>query len=162
MGGDAGATVPKLPGNENMILPTREPDGRTYLSGRPQELALRSVAHAATHAQSLVLRPDTPVIPDEGFPFDTYVPVLSERTTWQDVEAFVRRLGDVGCNWVNLRFTIDGDGAALVRYEAKPDGVPLPDGGIPAINGGFDCHRLMTWEELVRLHPRLPPSTTQA
>ncbi len=105
---------------------------------------------------SLVLRPDTPVIPDEGFPFDHYAPVLAERATWADIEGLVRRLGDVGCGWVNLRFAIDSNGVAVVRYEAKPDGEPLPDGGIPACNGGFDCRQLMSSTEFERQHPRPP------
>jgi hypothetical protein len=80
--------------------------------------------------------------------------VLTERSTWASVESFVRYLGDVGCAWVNLRFAIERDGTAKVRYEAKPDGEPLADGGIPACNGGFDCRRLMSLDEFERLHPR--------
>jgi hypothetical protein len=131
-------------------------DGRTYWGGRPDELAAHCVEHAATHGLALVLQPDTPVVPDETFPFDAYDPVLTESTTWSEIETFVRNLGDVGCGWVNLRFAIEADGSAMVRYEAKPDGEPLPDGGIPGCNGGFDCGRLMSYDEFRRLHP-LPP-----
>jgi hypothetical protein len=109
--------------------------------GRPDELAASCVMAARAAGLALVVRPETPVIPMEGFPFHRYTPVLAERTSWADIEAFVRRLGDIGCGWVNLRFSLAEDGSAVVRYEAKPDGGPLPDGGRPAINGGFDVPR---------------------
>jgi hypothetical protein len=129
-------------------------DGRTYWGSRPDELAADCVEHAATHGFLLVLQSDTPVVPDEAFPFHRYDPVLTESTTWSEIQTFVRYLGDVGCGWVNLRFAIETNGTATVRYEAKPDGQPLPDGGIPACNGGFDCQRLMPLDEFERLHLR--------
>lgn len=134
----------------------RERDQRSYWGNRPAKLAVACVEHAKSHGLELVLRPDTPVIPMEDFPFDRYTPVLTGRTTWADIDSFVRRLGDVGCGWVNLRFAIESDGRAIVRYEAKPAGEPLPDGGIPGSNGGFDCRRYMSTEEFERLHRPLP------
>jgi hypothetical protein len=110
----------------------RAADGRTYSGSRPDECAARCVEQAAEDGFALALQPDTPVIPDESHTW------LVERTTWADIEGLVRRLGDVGCPWVNLRFALQDDGTALVRYEGKPGGEPLPDGGIPACNGGFD------------------------
>lgn len=101
----------------------------------PDQLAAVCVEQAAEDGFTLELHPDTPVFPDEQFTG------LAERTTWAGIETLVRHLGDVGCAWVNLRFALDETGAALVRYEAKPDGEPLPDGRIPACNGGFDRHR---------------------
>jgi hypothetical protein len=86
---------------------------------------------------SIVLRADTPVLPAEGFPFHAFIPRLTERTRWADIEAFVLRLGDVGCAWVNLRFSVTDDGSAVVHYEAKPGGTPLPSGSIPGLHGGF-------------------------
>src|SRR6185295_6882268 len=47
-----------------------EADGRTYWGSRPDELAAHCAEHAATHGFRLVLQPDTPVVPDERFPFD--------------------------------------------------------------------------------------------
>lgn len=114
-----------------------EADGRVYWGARPDELAATCVESAAQQGLTLILRPDTPVTPMEGFPFDAYTPVLTERTTWGNIEGFFRHLGDVGCGWVNLRFSLNERGDAVVRYEAKPDGVRLPDGGIPGANGGF-------------------------
>jgi hypothetical protein len=127
----------------------RAADGRTYWGSRPDELAAVCVQQAARDGFALALHPDTPVVPDEFFTW------LVERTTWADIEGLVRRLGDVGCAWVNLRFAFQDDGTALVRYEAKPDGEPLPNGGIPACNGGFDTNRLMSFEEFQRRYP--PP-----
>jgi hypothetical protein len=125
----------------------RAEDGRIYWGRRPDELAAICVMDAEEHGFALELRPETPVVPDERFTW------LVECTTWADIEGLVRRLGDVGCAWVNLRFALADDGTAVVRYEAMPCGEPLPDGGIPACNGGFDCHRLMSHEEFERLHP---------
>ena len=109
-----------------------------YRGARPSELAAYCVAYAADEGFTLLLRPDTPVIPDERFPFWMYRPVLTERSTWSQIEALARYWGDIGCDWVNLRFAIDDKGDAVVRYEARPDGEPLDDGHIPAFNGGFD------------------------
>jgi hypothetical protein len=125
----------------------RTPDGRTYWGGRPEDLAKICVGHAAQEGFVLELKPDTPVVPDEHFPD------LGRVGTWGEIELLVRHLGDIGCSWVNLRFALDERGVALVRYEAKPSGEPLSDGGIPACNGGFDCHRLLTREEFERRHP---------
>ena len=124
----------------------RTADGRTYWGNRPDELAALCIAQAAGQGFALVLRPDTPVIPDERFPFEAYRPVLTEAGTWSEIDALARYWGDVGCGWVNLRFSIDDHGRATVRFEAKPDGEPLPGGGIPAFNGGFDGHRLAAEE----------------
>jgi len=82
--------------------------------------------------RTLILRPDPPAVADAA------VPGLTETTTWSDVEGLFRALGDVGCGWANLRFSLGPDGEAVVGYEAKPDGKPLPGRGIPAANGGFD------------------------
>lgn len=119
-----------------------ELNGRTYWGRRPDELAALCAADARAAGLVLILRPDTPVIPMEDCPFHNYTPVLTERTTWADIGSFMRRLGNVGCGWVNLRFSIRVSGAAIVRYEAKPDGAPLPLGGIPGANGGFDGRRV--------------------
>ena len=80
----------------------------------PDELAEICVQQAARDGYALSLRPDTPVIPDQLAPW------LTERTTWADIEGLRRRLADVGCTWVNLRFSLDPRGA-IVRYEARPD-----------------------------------------
>jgi len=125
-----------------MATGERTADGRIYRGARPDELAAHCVASAADDGFPLLLRPDTPVIPDERFPFWRYRPVLTERSTWSQIEALARYWGDIGCDWVNLRFAIDDKGDAVVRYEAKPDGEPLDDGHIPAFNGGFDGRRL--------------------
>jgi hypothetical protein len=111
------------------------------------------MAQAARDGFALVIRPDTPVFPDEKFPFESYHPLLTERRTWSEIETLARYWGDVGCGWVNLRFAIDDAGNAVVRYEAKPDGEPLPDGGIPGFNGGFDTRQLVSDEEWRRLYP---------
>lgn len=132
------------------IIDRRTPDGRRWRGFRPEEFAAVCVRSAAREGFSLVLLPETPVIPDEEFPFDTYDPVLAERGTWSEIEDFARHWGDVGCRWVNLRFGIDDDGAAIVRYEAKPDGVALDDRDLPVINGGFDLHRLVSPAEFRR------------
>jgi hypothetical protein len=126
------------------------PDGRIYGGLRPDELARLCVADAVRDGFDLDLRPYTPVIPDEHFA------QLTERTTWAEIEALVRHLSDIGCSWVNLRFAIEEDGSALVRYEANPSGAPNDGGWIPACNGGFDAHRLMSYEEF-RLRYPLPP-----
>jgi hypothetical protein len=130
----------------------RAPDGRIFLGYRPDEFAAICVKQATEDGFTLELKPDTPVFPDEQFTW------LTERTTWAGIETLVRHLGDVGCRWVNLRFGLDDAGAALVRYEAKPDGEPLPDAGIPACNGGFDSHRLMSREEFEQLQRRRRPA----
>lgn len=54
---------------------------------------------------------------------------------------------------MNLRFSLDEQGQALVRYEAKPEGEPLPDGRLPMLNGGFDAQPLMSWAEFSKLYP---------
>jgi hypothetical protein len=136
-----------------VIFGKREPNGQPLLGSRPDDLAARCIEHATEHGFALALHPDTPVIPDEGFPFGHNAPVLTERATWAAIEGLVRRLGDVGCSWVNLRFAMDSGGRAVVRYEAKPDAEPLAHGSIPALNGGFDCHRLISDEEFEQHHP---------
>jgi hypothetical protein len=38
-----------------------------------------------------------------------------------------------------------------VRYEAKPEGEPLPDGRLPAFNGGFNhVRRRVPRDEFIR------------
>ena len=85
------------------------------------------VESTAQDAIPLVLLPDTPVIPNEWFAY------LTERGTWGDIEALVRRWAATGCEWVNLIFAVE-DGVAVVRYEARPWDEPLPDGRLPMIN----------------------------
>lgn len=68
--------------------------------------------------------------------------------------AWVSDRRDGGCSWINLHFAIETNGTATVRYEG-PDGEPLPNGGIPACSGGFDCHRLMPYDGFMRFHMRL-------
>ncbi len=71
-----------------------------------------------------------------------------EAGSWGDIETLVRHWAAIGCDWVNLRFALDDEGRALVRYEAQPDGEPLePDRRLPSFNGGFDTHRLMSRDE---------------
>lgn len=126
-----------------------DPDHRASASGwsprTPRELATACVESAAAEGFELELRPDTPLVPDEAFPFDTYAPTLTGRGGWADVDSFVTRWADAGCRWVNLRFGIEPDGSAIVRYEAKPDGWPNEDGAPPQMNGGFDppAHRVL-------------------
>jgi hypothetical protein len=129
---------------------------RAHRGQRPEELAALCVQHAAAHGIPLVLRPDTPVIPDGAFPFDRYSPSLTEPGTWSDIDRLVRRLGATGCTWVNLWFSVEDDGRAVVRFEAKPDGDPLPGGGIPVCTGSFDCRWLVSREGFRRLQPRSP------
>jgi hypothetical protein len=86
-------------------------------------------AYAAHDDIPVVLLPDTPVIPDERHPW------LTELGTWGNLEALVLHWAAIGCEWVNLQFAVE-NGVAIVRYEAKPYGEPLPDGRLPAINGG--------------------------
>jgi hypothetical protein len=90
-------------------------------------------------------------VPDEGHPW------LTDRGTWGNIEALVGRWTAAGYRWVNLRFALDEDGKALVRYEARPKNEELILAGrLPAFNGGFDIHRLVTREEFVRsTHPRI-------
>lgn len=95
----------------------------------PGHLAEAAIEMAAQDGYALPLRPDTPVIPDELAWW------LSERTTWVDIDGLRRRLADVGCTWVNLRFSLDAHGA-IVRYEARPDGESRDR--LPDCNGGFD------------------------
>lgn len=113
-------------------------DPRVYPDSGAAELAAACVESAAEEGLALILTPNTPVIPDEDFPFHNCTPVLTERTRWGDIEGFMRRLGDVGCSWVNLRFSMTEHGEAVIRYEALPDGEPLPEGRIAVANGGFD------------------------
>ena len=87
------------------------------------------VACTAQDDIPLVLLPTTPVIPDERHPW------LTEHGTWGNLEALVLHWAAIGCEWVNLQFAVE-DGAALLRYEANPSGEPLPEGRLPAINGG--------------------------
>lgn len=94
----------------------RASDGRVYWGPRPADFAQHCVEHAATHGFRLELRPETPILPDNSFP------QLERRTTWAEIEALVRELGDVGCDWVNLRFALDESGNALVRYERQTTG----------------------------------------
>lgn len=85
---------------------------------------------------------------------DEYFPQLTERGTWGDIEVLVRHWAATGCAWVNLRFALDDEGRALIRYEARPQGEPLrPAGRLPAFNGGFDTDRLVSREEFLRLYP---------
>lgn len=118
----------------------------------PEELAKLCVEHAATEGFVLELKAETPVIPDEHHTW------LHDHGTWGEINSLMRRLGDAGCSWVNLRFALDEGGEALVRYEANPPplGEPLPEGRLPACNGGFDCQRLMSREEFNRRHPYPP------
>jgi hypothetical protein len=87
------------------------------------------VASTAHDAIPVVLLDDTPVIPDERHPW------LTQRGTWGDLETLVLHWAAIGCGWVNLQFAVE-NGVTLVRYEANPDGEPLPDERLPAINGG--------------------------
>jgi hypothetical protein len=107
------------------------------------ELADRCVTYAAHEGYALVLLPGTPVVPDE------YCPYLTERGTWGELHRLAAQWASIGCRWVNLRFAIEDD-RALVRYEAKPDGEPLPPGQAPAFNGGFDIHRIIGQDEFLR------------
>lgn len=105
------------------------------------ELVSLCVEQAARDGFALIINDATPVVPAPTFPFELYTPHLSERGVWADIAALARAWAAVGCRWVNLRFTLDVSGAALVYYEAKPDGEPLPDGRLPVFNGGFDAPR---------------------
>ena len=121
---------------------------RDRLRAGPDALAEVCVAQAARDGFTLALTPETPVVPDERHPW------LTECGTWGDIEALVRHWTATGCDWVNLRFGLDEEGRALVRYEARPADEPLtPAGRLPAFNGGFDTHRLMSWDEFFRLYP---------
>lgn len=80
-----------------------------------------------------MLRPETPVVPDERFRDRNLAADI-----WAEIDDLHRRWAEIGCAWVNLRFGVD-DGVAIIRVEANPDGQPLPDRGLPACNGGFDC-----------------------
>ena len=102
----------------------------------PHELAALCIEDAAREGFTLALTPETPVIPHEDFPW------LTERGTWGEIDALSRHWTAIGCTWVNLRFAIE-DGRTKIRYEAKPDGQPLPWGGPPSFNGGFDLHRII-------------------
>jgi hypothetical protein len=95
-------------------------------------LATVSVESAARSGFVLTLTPETPVVPDEDHPW------LTKRGTWGDLGILIRHWTEIGCDWVNLEFGLDEQGAAVVRYEAKPEGEPLPDGRLPAFNGGFN------------------------
>ena len=125
----------------------RAADGRTYWGFKPREMAAHAAAHAAEHGFHLELHPDTPVLVHELFGGRGIA-----SGTWGEIDSLLRKWADIGCTWVNLRFGLDG-GHAIVRVEANPWGESLPDGGLPACNGGFDCHRLMSWDEFHLLHP---------
>lgn len=126
---------PDPPGDATTGSPTRTAD----------DLATECVEMAAVAGFDLVLRPQTPIIPDEAFPFASYPPTLTRRGTWGELDALLARWSDAGCRWVNLRFGIERDGSAIVRYEAKPDGWPNEGGTPPQLNGGFDppAHRVL-------------------
>jgi hypothetical protein len=126
----------------------RRAEGRVYWGHRPDEQAAFAREHAAEHGWTLELWPDTPVVIDEHH---------SDRGiaagTWGQIETLLERWAGIGCAWVNMRFGIEG-GAAIVRVEANPFGEPLPDGGLPACNGGLDCHTILGHEEFSRQHGR--------
>lgn len=111
-----------------------------------QAFAAVCIESAADYGFTLVIRPDTPVIPDEGHHW------LTTRGTWADIDALAREWSALGCSWVNLRFALDDTGTALVRYEARVDDEPEPlgEGRLPWINGGFDVHRLLPREQWER------------
>jgi hypothetical protein len=113
-----------------------------YPGSDPDEFAASCIESAAEYGFVLVVRPDTPVIPDEVHPWFT------TRGTWADIDILAREWAEVGCRWINLRFGLDEDGAAVVRYEGQPDqGGPYRKGYYPWLNGGFDVHRLLPHEE---------------
>ena len=132
----------------------RAPDGRTYWGWRPDEMASFAAAHAAEHGFQLELRSDTPVIVDEHFAGRGLT-----SGTWGEIDTLLRDWAEIGCAWVNLRFALD-ESQAMVRVQANPSDEPLPDGGLPACNGGFDCRRLMSSEAFFRLHPDPPAEPT--
>ena len=107
-------------------------------------LAVACVGQAARDGFILTLSAGTPVVPAEPHPW------LTERGMWGDLDLMIRHWTEIGCRWVNLRFDIDEAGQAVVRYEAKPDGEPLPRGRLPSFNGGFDSHRHMSHDEFRR------------
>jgi hypothetical protein len=95
----------------------------------PEKEAARIASAFAKDGRHLVLMPDTPIIPDGH-----------ENTlagTWGDLDALVRHWAQIGCEWVNLSFSIEPDGRALVRYDANPSDAPLEPGGRwPIFMGG--------------------------
>lgn len=126
----------------------RRADGRRYGGRRPFEAAAEAIGHASSEGFALELRPETPVIPDEA-----HLERGIAAGIWQEIDGLHGSWADAGCHWVNLRFGID-DGAAIVRVEANPTGSPLPDGVLPDLLPGFDCHRLLSAAELESRHPR--------
>ena len=123
-------------------------EGPAYWSARVAPLAAACMEHATQDGFDLVLRPDTPVIPDPRC-----LPPQDLCGTWGEIETLFRGWAATGCRWVNLRFVIAPGGDALIRYEVRPEGAPLRPGRVTYANGGFDCEQLLSPEEFRRLHP---------
>jgi hypothetical protein len=107
---------------------------------------------AEEHGFRLDLRPETPVVVDEH-----HLDRGLASGIWGEIDGLTRRWGDVGAAWVNLRFGLDDHGRAIIQVEANHSGEALPDGGIPACNGGFDRDRLLSGADFERYHPRGGP-----
>lgn len=124
----------------------RRADGRIYWGRRPDQMASLAAHHAREHGRVLELRPDTPVVVDAHFAGRGIA-----AGTWGMIDDLHERWAEIGCSWVNLRFGLE-DGEAIVRVEANPSGEPLAGGGLPACNGGFDCHLVLGHAEFTRQH----------
>jgi hypothetical protein len=112
---------------------TEPPDAdRCHLRVGPARVAASCIAAAARYGFTLAPTPETPVEPEEGHPW------LTQRGTWGRMDTMVLYGAAIGCAWVHLRFAIDDQRRALVRYEAKPAGEPLPDWRLSARTVGFD------------------------
>lgn len=105
-------------------------------------LAERVIAQAAAEGVRLRLGPDTPLIPDERLSRAFARPVHATGWTWAVVDELMSALRDIGASWVNLRFSLTAEGETIVRFEAKPDGEPLPSGRLPDCRGGLDAPSL--------------------